>query len=247
MVGDIRIDDSHTEKIMRLFALYQRGEIPVPEQHEVHPSLPIGSRENYLYFTLASCLNFRRSSVGLWRSALATYADPECRYLFFPEEVRHRRFEDIQRDLTAHRLAIQINRHPRIWVAICRTLADHYDSDPRAVLREDNFEVPQIIQTLQRTKKHLFPYLGGRKLSNYWLFILSRFTDAQLANLDQISIIPDTNVIKSTIRLGLADESITPANVEEIWRRITVRMGINPIDMHPILWNWARNGCRPDV
>ncbi len=204
MTKSIAIDESQLNRIRRLYDLFQQGMIPVPSEHEVHPDLPLGSRENYLYFTLACCLNFRRSSVALWRSALDTFNDPDCRYLFMPEAVCERELDVIQHDLIKHRLALQFNRHPKIWVTICFTLANHYDGDPKNVLAEGAFNVPPVIQLLQRDKKHLFPYLSGRKLSNYWLFILSRFTDVRLTNLDQISIIPDSNVIKSTARLGLA-------------------------------------------
>ena len=242
-----QIDAALLERVRRLHAHYQQGLIPVPEQHEVHPKLPLESRENYLYFTLACCLNFRRSSVGLWRSALATYQDAECRYLFEPANVMRRDATEVRKGLSKHRLAIQINRHPRIWIAICQTLAEHYGGDPRNILVEADFDAGRVIKNLQHDMRHLFPYLGGRKLSNYWLFILSRFTDAPLTNLDEISIIPDTNVIKSTIHLGLADDDVTPQRVEEIWNIITDEIGLAPIELHPVLWNWARNRFMPEV
>ncbi len=247
MSRPIPIPNSQIERIRRLLSLYDHGLIPVPEQHEVHPELPLGSRENYLYFTLACCLNFRRSSVGLWRSALTTFNDAERRYLFDPAEVMRRNVSDVRADLSRHGLALQINRHPQIWLAISHTLAEFYDGDPRNVLAEADFDAGRVIQNLQLEKRHLFPYLGGRKLSNYWLFIISRFTDAPLTNLDQLSIIPDTNVIKSSIHLGLADEGVTPQRVEKIWRDIAHDLDLNPIELHPILWNWARNRFVPEV
>ncbi|MGA7669842.1 MAG: hypothetical protein WBW04_05435 [Nitrolancea sp.] len=247
MTQPVRFEDIHLERIQRLYSFHQQGLIPTPEKHEVHPELPLGSRENYLYFTLSCCLNFRRSSVGLWRSALATYQDPECRYLFNPTDVMRRDTSQVCGHLFKYRLAIQVNRHPRIWMAICQTLAEHYDSDPRNVLAEADFDAGRVIHNLQTEKRHLFPYLGGRKLSNYWLFILSRFTDAPLTNVDQISIIPDTNVIKSTVHLGLADDGVSPQRVEEIWRTVTDQIGLAPIELHPVLWNWARNRFTPAV
>ncbi len=247
MTQRIQLDDALVERVRRLHAHYQQDHIPDPEQHEVHPNLPLGSRENYLYFTLACCLNFRRSSIGLWRSALTTFQDAECRYLFDPEEVMRRDAPEVREGLSKHRLAIQINRHPQIWTMICRTLAEHYDGDPRNVLAEANFDARRVIQNLQHEKRDLFPYLGGRKLSNYWLFIISRFTDAPLTNLEHISIIPDTNVIKSSIHLGLADKGATPQQVEGIWRAVSHELDLAPIDLHPVLWNWARNRFMPDV
>ena len=39
-----------------------------------------------------------------------------------------------------------------------------------------------------------FPYISGPKMANYWLYILSQYTDAKFANMHEISIIPDTHV-----------------------------------------------------
>jgi len=43
-------------------------------------------------------------------------------------------------------------------------------------------------------------------MANYRLYILSRYTDMKLSNMDCISIIPDTHVIQCSIKLGIVDE-----------------------------------------
>ena len=40
------------DKVKLLLDYFDQGLIPTLAQHEVNPGLPIGSRENYLYFTL---------------------------------------------------------------------------------------------------------------------------------------------------------------------------------------------------
>ena len=90
-----------------------------------------------------------------------------------------------------------------------------------------------------------FPYLSGIKISNYWLFILSKFTDVKFKNLNYVSIIPDTHVLQSSIQLGLSDAKTTPAQVELIWFELLKDSGIDPITMHPVLWNWSRNNFIP--
>ncbi|MBI2808672.1 MAG: hypothetical protein HYX68_27095 [Planctomycetes bacterium] len=229
-------------RIRKLHALFLAGAIEGPEQHEVHPDLPRGSRENYLYFTLPCCVNFQRSSPAMWQSALRTFNDPDTAYLFSPENVCARDRGRVAKDLIKHRLALQTNRHPEIWMRICRTLCDHYDGDPRKILEEGQHDVDVIIRTLQVDKKDRFPYLGGIKLSNYWLFIVTSFTDAHLSNTGNISIIPDTHIVKSTVRLGLADEGVHPKEVERIWRAILKTTGIVPGEMHSALWRWSRGG-----
>lgn len=230
------------QKIQKLHQAFRKNELKGPTKHEVHPDLPMGSRENYLYFTLPCCINFQRNSPALWQSAFATYQDPSTNYVFSPEKVGARRPAGVRRDLIRHRLALQTNTHPKIWMSICTTLRTHYESNPRNILAEDGYDVRRIIQNLQRHKKHLFPYLGGVKLSNYWLFVISRFTDAPLKNVEEISIIPDTHVVQSTVRLGLARPGVTPGEVEAIWRPIVRGLGIHPGEMHSALWRWSRNG-----
>ncbi|MBI2624288.1 hypothetical protein HYW67_02225 [Candidatus Parcubacteria bacterium] len=229
------------EKIRRLHQAFLNGELGSLIKHEVHPELPSGSRENYLYFTLPCCINFQRNSPALWQSALTTYQDPTTNYLFFPEKIRARRPQEVRRDLVQYRLALQTNTHPNIWTSICATLRTHYENNPRNILAEGGYDVCKVIQNLQHHKKHLFPYLGGIKLSNYWLFIISRFTDAPLENVEEISIIPDAHVVRSTVKLGLARPGVTPGEIEAIWRPIVKKLVIRPGEMHSALWRWSRD------
>ena len=74
-------------RVRRLLELFEAGQIPTLAQHEVHPGVPTGSRENYLYFTLPVCINFQRNSPAMWAAALKTWEDPTTRYVFFPEKL----------------------------------------------------------------------------------------------------------------------------------------------------------------
>ncbi len=137
--------------------------------------------------------------------------------------------------------------HGVIWMDICNTLHVYYKNDPKEFLQEQNWDVVRIIESLQKTKKHLFPYLGGIKLSSYWLLILSYFTSAKLKNTHEISIIPDTHIIKSTIRLGLAADTVTPLETETIWRAVLKEHGIPPTEMHSTLWRWSWGGFSQEI
>ncbi|HEY1041588.1 MAG TPA: hypothetical protein VGE63_02590 [Candidatus Paceibacterota bacterium] len=59
-------------RIFKLHKVFHDGQIPTIANHEVHPDVPIDSRENYLYFTLPPSLNFQRQSPAMWKSAYAT-------------------------------------------------------------------------------------------------------------------------------------------------------------------------------
>jgi hypothetical protein len=234
-------------KVFKLHNLFTEGNIPTLAQHEVHPDLEKGGRENYLYFTLPPCINFQRSSPAMWQSAYKTWNDVETNYVFFPEKLALKTREEIQMALIKYRLALQTNKHTDIWIAISKTLHEYYEDNPRNILQEKDFDAEAIIQMLQKEKKHLFPYLGGSKLSNYWLFILSHFTDVEFKNMHAISIIPDTHVIKSTQKLWELKTLPTPQQAEELWFTLLKDTELSPVDMHSVLWNWSRNNFRPEV
>lgn len=235
------------ERVKKLLACFEQGLIPTLAQHEVNPALPLGSRENYLYFTLPVCINFQRSSPAMWASALKTYADPETQYLFFPEKLAETPIDKIRADLTKHRLALQPNKHVLIWTTIAKTLHDFYSGDPRQIIAEAGTDAGELITILQKTHKVRFPYLSGPKLSNYWPYILSRYTDVKFKNSHLISIIPDTHIIQSSIKLGLVATNATSLQVELAWKNLLAGSEIAPTTMHTVLWNWSRNKFLPEV
>ena len=235
------------DKVKYLLDLYEHGLIPTLAQHEVNPGLPLGSRENYLYFTLPVCINFQRSSPAMWAAALATWEDETTRYVFFPEELATRPIEQIRADLTKHKLALQPNKHVLIWTTIAKTFHEFYHDDPREVIAEAHSDAGKLIRLLQVIHKKRFPYLSGPKLSNYWPFILSRFTDVQFTNPQEISIIPDTHVLQSSIHLGVTPLGATSLQTELAWKELLKDSGINPSQVHPVLWHWSRNKFQPEV
>ncbi len=182
----------------------------------------------------------------MWRSALRTWEDEQTRDIFYPEWVARQSPDIVREHLTRYGLAAQRNRHTEIWIAISHTLHDEYDSDPRKLLSTVDFDMIRLLDLL-REKKQRFPYLSGPKLSNYWPYILSRFTDVQLKNTHLISIIPDTHVIQSSVRLGLVSKAATPEIVEAAWRDLLKESGITPSEMHSALWHWSRNNFQPAV
>lgn len=223
-----------------LISAYKRGDLG-GTSHETHPDLPKESRENYLYFTLASAINFQRQSEALWRAADLTYRDPETRFVFMPEEAG--RGEDAYLTaLTKHSLASFRKKHTSIWYRISQTLAARYNADPRALLAQCDYDVLKVRAVLTQERSQ-FPYLSGPKLANYWLYILTCFTDAPLRNRDAITIIPDTHIIRASVRLGLVAEGMGDAEkVADAWRAFLRGTPLVPIDLHGPLWRWSRMG-----
>lgn len=235
------------KKIRALHTMYHQGAIPQLTEHEVHPDVKPSSRERYLYFTLPVCLNFQRNSPAMWKSALATWNDPETHYLYFPEKVIERSFEEVQESLVKHKLALQKNKHPLIWKTISQTLHDYYESDPRVLIKKNQTSASQILDCLQGEHKSRFPYLRGAKMANYWLYILTQFTDIDLQDRDAISIIPDTHVLQCSAHLGIADAGTSAEKVALLWKELLQDSELSPVDMHPMLWNWSRNNFQPAI
>ena len=235
------------DRVKLLLEKFNQGEIPTLAQHEVHPDIDLGSRENYLYFTLPVCINFQRNSPSMWLAALDTYKDPETNYLFFPEELAITPMEKVRADLLKHRLSLQPNKHTLIWTTIAHTLHQHFNNDPRQIIKLANYNVADLLQILQRSHKQYFPFLSGPKLSNYWPYILSQFTDVKFNDIHEISIIPDTHIIQSSIKLGLVAQTATSLQVESAWKELLKDSDINPVQVHPVLWNWSRNNFIPEV
>lgn len=234
-------------RIQALHQVFHEGKIPRLAQHEVNPGFDKGSRENYLYFTLPVCINFQRSSPAMWQSALKTWEDEQTRFVFYPEQVTNKSVEEVREALLKHKLGLQPNKHIEIWTRISSTLHNHFNDDPREIIKQAENDVAKLIIMLQISHRQLFPYLSGPKLSNYWPYILSEFTDVQFVNPHEISIIPDTHIIKSTIHLGLTPENATPLDVVEAWKVLLKDSGLTPVQMHPVLWNWSRANFQPVV
>lgn len=235
----LRADRELVRFLQDLIAAYQRGELG-GTSHEVHPNLSHGSRENYLYFTLAPSINFQRKSEALWRAADRTYRDPATRFIFFPEEVRRGRAAYAEA-LGKHSLAVLRDKHTDIWFTISQTLAARYDADPRTLLGQADYDVLYVRSLVLRDKK-AFPYLSGPKLLNYWLYMLTCFTDAPLKHREAITIIPDTHVTQASVRLGVVPPSVSSEAVAGVWTHILAGTGIVPMDLHAPLWRWSRMG-----
>ncbi len=65
-------------------------------------------------------------------------------------------------------------------------------------------------------------------------------------NRDHIEIAPDTHITQCSVKLGVitAEDAIalTKDAISERWRELLKESSIDPIDMHPPLWFWSRNG-----
>ena len=242
--------DSILKMVDKLILMYESGELGgeiMPE--DANPQFEKSSNENYLYFTLPMALNYQRNSYTLWENALKTYNDETTRFVFNPKLCLEKSFEEVQYALTKYKVALQKQKQTEIWLSLCNTFVELYDGDIRKLFESLDNDVDKIRNFIQKEKKKKFPYLSGTKICNYWLYVIYQYTDMKYKNIENLTVAPDTHVIKATHRLGLiTDEELTRGNVQSIvidrWNELFKGTKYSPIDIHTPLWLWSRNGFK---
>lgn len=232
-------------KVNKLIQLHQQGLLggeKMPEDE--NPELEKSAKQNYMYFTLPMALNYQRNSYVLWECANRMYADKDARRVFESKEVCSMPEELLRKYLVEYRVALQPNKQPLIWKKICETIENKLDGDIRNLFAINEYSVEKIKEYIQKNKKD-FPYLGGNKIFNYWLYVLEQYTDIEFADRENITVAPDTHVIQASQKLGLitAEESKL-SNIRTLladrWKSLLEGTDLKPIDVHTPLWLWSR-------
>lgn len=244
-----------TTKLDRIHALleaYKSGALggeKMPEDE--NPALDRESKENYTYFTLPMALNYQRNSYTLWECANKTYRDEDTRYVFDTKAVMAMQEEVLRDKLLKYKVALQPNKQPVIWKTICETIEMVFDGDIRNLFLENGYSVQKIKEYIAGNKRK-FPYLGGNKICNYWLYVMEQYTDVTFVDRENITVAPDTHVIQASERLGIISlEEARQNNVQEVvasrWREILKETDLVPIDVHTPMWLWSRGKFRVEI
>lgn len=197
------------------------------------------------YFTLPMALNYQRDSYKLWESALKAYNDPETKVIFDISKVVLMSEDKLRELLTKYKVALQPNKQTNTWKTIAKTVQDNFGSFENLMKKCDN-DYLKLKETIQVNLKKGFPYLSGPKIFNYWSFIMKEYGKVPMKNAEYIEIAPDTHVTQCSVLLGVItkeeSEKLSKDKISEKWREALKGSGIDPIDMHPPLWFWSRNG-----
>ncbi len=222
----------------------QLGQTVMPE--DSNPGFVDDEKEQrFAYFSLPMALNYQRNSYILWESALETYNDKDTKIVFDVKYASKLPKETLRNHLLKYKLVLQPNKHIATWQKISQTIAENWGSFAGLIDTADH-DFLKLKETVQIKHKKGFPYLSGAKIFNYWSFILNSYCDAKLKNSQYIDIAPDTHITKCSVILGVITEkeaeTLLKSEISARWRKILDGTGINPIDMHPPLWFWSRNG-----
>jgi hypothetical protein len=230
--------------LLEAFESGKLGQTVMPE--DSNPGVESMNNESRLvYFTLPMALNYQRDSYKLWEAALKTYNDPKTHFVFDIAKVAVCSEDELRGALMKYKLALQPNKHIHTWHTISKSVYEHWKSFSNllSVVENDFLKLKQLI-TIDYKKQ--FPYLSGPKIFNYWSFIISTYGCMKLVNRNFISIAPDTHITQCSVKLGVISaeeaEVLTKDAIAEKWKNLLEESGIDPIDMHPPLWFWSRNG-----
>lgn len=239
----------NVEELLKLYHSGSLGGEIMPE--DSNPDLGYETKENYLYFTLPMALNYQRNSYKLWEAAKATYLDDETRDVFIPENVILMEQDELRNKLLKYRVALQPNKHIEIWLRLCNTFMDRFQGDVRNLFIDNEKSVKRVKEYILANKKS-FPYLSGTKILNYWLYVMTQYTDVTLEDRQYITVAPDTHVIQASEKLGLiAHNELEKPNIREkvslLWEEVFKETERCPIDIHTPLWLWSRGGFKVKV
>lgn len=238
------------KNVDKLVTMYKSGLLGgevMPE--DSNPHLGRDTIENYNYYTLPMALNYQRNSYKLWESANQTWNNKETNFVFDTKQVSKATFEQVQKALVKYKVALQPNKQTEIWIRLSNTINELFDGDIREVFRINDYDVNKIRYYIQKENKNRFPYLSGNKICNYWLYVLYQYTNIKFRNIEELTVAPDTHVVKARYRLGaITEEELNSNKVQLIvidrWNEILKETEYNPIDIHTPMWLWSRNGFK---
>ena len=152
--------------------------------------------------------------------------------------------DSLKDKLIKHKVVLQPNKQPIIWRTLCCAIHEQFDGDIRNLFIQEKFSVANIKNYITANKIR-FPYLGGKKIMNYWLYVLEQYTDIKFIDRENITIAPDTHVIQASYKLGIIEDTELNRHdlqdvVAERWREILKGTDYCPIDIHTPLWLWSR-------
>jgi len=234
------------ENCLALIKAYKTGKLGQTNMPEdSHPKQFRSTELQLAYFTLPMSLNYQRDSYKLWEAALKTYNDVDTKDIFDVAKVARMPTDLLKIKLLKYKLALQPNKHIHTWQTICYTIYNEWGSIEK-LIKESGDDFLKLKNIIQQEHKKGFPYLSGPKIFNYWSFIIQEYGGIKLNNSDFIEIAPDTHITKCSVRLGVISEDeaniLSKDEISTRWRELLHGSGINPIDMHPPLWFWSRNG-----
>jgi hypothetical protein len=118
----------------------------------------------------------------------------------------------------------------------------------------DALALLDVLAAKRSSGQSWFPLLGGPKVSVMWIRMLADPGEADIENIDKLTVAVDVQVRKVTEYLGVANTAGRPLDVirgeiQQAWARVadaasgTQRLARTSAALDPALWFFGKWGC----
>jgi hypothetical protein len=236
-IGRILLDQFYNKR--GFFKDYEMPEYILP-LNLVHRS-----KEHALYLTYVISIDYMTDAVKLWRRSREEYQ-------YNPQSFDSTKILDLS-DSQLMTLIKRIGgRYPKTgastWRKTAKILLANYDDDPRNITKE-----PNTIEEIKQ-KIDVFPYLRGRKLSNFYLRAMGENGLFKISNFDELDIPVDIQVARFTLYTGVlkllsgtfrgcVHEEPLRGLIEEAWREAAHELETYPWKLDEPIWTIGSKLC----
>lgn len=214
-----------------------------------------GSYEHLMFITMVVSIDYMRDADKLWQAGRKTMEDSETKWLFSPEIVKNKTLDEIIPAMKKHRLSQKHKRDAGIWKRVSESFANIYDSDPKKLLEECDYDAVKIFEKKYDIRfKRNFPSLSGNKIFPLWIRMLHDNIGIELKNLEKMPIPVDVHIARATFTTGCLHGAYTGTieeasqKIDETWKKIIEQVN-HPklkyaLQMDESLWHLSKYGCR---
>jgi len=225
------------------------GRTDMPE--ELLPeSVKRGSYYHLMFITLTASIDYQRDAEQLWKAGRHTIDDKNTRWIYSPEEVLKRTDAELVDAMQKHRLSKKpIKDALQIWKPVCKSFYELFDSDPRNLLKECNYDALKIFESIKLKYKRYFPYLSGKKILPLWIRMMNDVVGINLKNLSEIPLPVDVHITRATFCLGCLKGKYTgnidhiSREIDEVWKHACESLPYYRLQLDEPLWHLSKYGC----
>ena len=225
------------------------GHTDMPE--EVLPeNVKEGSYEHLMFITLTVSIDYQRDALDLWKASRQTTNDSDTRWIYSPKEVLKKSDNELINAMQKYKLSKKpIKDSLEIWKPVSKSFYALFESDPRKLLEECNYDALEVFELMKSRCKRYFPYLSGKKILPLWIRMMHDVVGIDLKNLEKIPIPVDVHVARATFCVGgLKGEYVGRiqdifGKIDEVWKDACESLPYYRLQLDEPLWHLSKYGC----
>jgi len=214
-----------------------------------------GSHEHLMFITLIVSIDYQRNADQLWEAGRKTFENEQIRWLFFPEKLMKKNFDEIVEAMKVHKLSKKPKKDAKIWFDVSKSFFEVYGSNPLNLIKECDFDALKIFnKKFDLRFKQLFPFLSGNKIFPLWIRTLYDNIGIKLKNIDKVPIPVDVHIARATFTTGCLIgkyKGTIPkvfSQIDEAWKKAIELVNHSELryrlQLDEPLWHLSKYGCR---